>query len=75
MSNELLAAEAEITQLKFALEQETARAEQLGINCMWLVERIDSIHLSLCSELFGGWQARADQCVTAAKLLKEETLS
>jgi hypothetical protein len=61
----------EVKRLTFELEQEHRRADQLGDNCMWLIGKIDSIHFSLCPEKFGGWQARAINCVEAALLLRK----
>lgn len=63
--------EEEVKRLTFELEQEHTRAEQLGVNCFWLIEKIDLIHNSICPGLFGTWQMRVDQAVTAAKLLRK----
>lgn len=63
--------EDEVRRLTLELDQEHSRAEQLGINCMWLIEKIDSIHFSLCSDKSGGWQARAINCAEAALLYRK----
>ena len=45
------------------------RSDQLGINCRWLIERIDRIHRALCPDQCGTWQQRAEQAVAAAERL------
>jgi hypothetical protein len=48
---------------------EKQRAEQLGINCRWLIEKIDRIHRALCRGQYGTWQQRVEQAVEAAERL------
>lgn len=48
------------------LLDEKRRADQLGVNCDWLIEQIDRIHVALCPGQRGTWQQRADQAVKAA---------
>ena len=62
---------SEIAQLKSLLTQEKSRADQLSVNCMWLIEQVDSIHYSLCPDVTGSWQDRATQCVDAAMKLRK----
>lgn len=50
---------------------EKARADQLGVNCRWLIDKIDRIHRALCPGQSGTWQQRAEQSVAAAEKLKE----
>ena len=48
-------------------KMEHMRAEQLALNCRWLVDQIDKIHWSLVhGETTGTWQNRAEQAVAAA---------
>ena len=49
---------------------ETKRADQLSINCRWLIEQLDSIHDSLCPDHNGTWQDRAMAAVKAAESIK-----
>jgi hypothetical protein len=46
---------------------EQNRAEQLALNCRWLIEKIDIIHSCLCPGQNGTWQQRAEQAVIAAQ--------
>ena len=50
------------------LEMETARADQSGRNCMWLVKKIEIMHSILCPGEYGTWQERTEQVVNAVKL-------
>ena len=50
-------------------ESEARRARQLGINCEWLIARIDEIHDALCPDHIGTWQSRAQKAVEAAKII------
>ena len=45
------------------------RADQLGINYTWLIDKIDRIHAALCPDAMGTWQQRAEQAVKAAERL------
>ena len=45
------------------------RSDQLGINCRWLIDKIDRIHRILCPDQCGTWQQRAEQAVEAAERL------
>ena len=51
----------------FGVEAEKRRADQLGVNCMWLIDKIDRIHAALCPGRSGTWQQRAEQAVEAAE--------
>jgi hypothetical protein len=51
---------------------EHARAEQLGINCRWLIDKIDEIFYALCPGKVGTWQQRAEMAVSRAKELSQE---
>ena len=62
---------SKITQLKELLAKEKARADQLSVNCHWLIEKMDSIHFSLCPDVNGSWKDRATQCVDAAMKLRK----
>jgi len=46
---------------------ETRRADQLALNCEWLIARIDRIHRRLCPGKRGTWQQRAERAVQAAE--------
>jgi hypothetical protein len=48
------------------------RAEQMGANVHWLLERIDAIHDALCPGCLGTWQERTDQAVAAAQRIAKE---
>lgn len=48
-------------------DSEKQRADQLGINCRWLIDKIDRVHRALCPGQYGTWQQRAEQAVEAAK--------
>jgi hypothetical protein len=52
-------------------ESETRRADQLGINCRWLVAQLDAIHAVLCLGHIGTWQDRAQKAVEAAKIISQ----
>ena len=56
---------------KFTIESETKRADQISINCQWLIEQLDSIHDSLCPDHTGTWQDRAIAAVEAAESIKK----
>ena len=51
------------------VESEARRADQLGINCRWLVAQLDEIHAALCPGHIGTWQDRAQKAVEAAKII------
>jgi hypothetical protein len=51
------------------LEMETKRADQLGINCKWLIEKIEEISYALCPDKIGTWQQRAEWAALKAKEL------
>jgi len=51
-------------------ENEAKRAGQLGINCEWLIARLDEIHDALCPAHIGTWQGRAQKAVETAKAVK-----
>lgn len=53
----------------FGVEAEKRRADQLELNCSWLIDKIDRIHAALCPGQFGAWQQRAEQAVKAAESL------
>jgi len=55
--------------MKPTIEQETARAEQLALNCRWLIDKMDRIHTALCPEKCGSWVKRAEQAVAAAEAI------
>lgn len=66
--------EKKVKQLEFELEQEKTRAAQLSTNCLWLIDKLDLIHMHLNLVPTGGWQDRAEQCVEAAKALSEDNI-
>lgn len=49
-----------------AVASEKKRADQLSLNCGWLIEQIDKIHRALCPHRKGTWQTRALQAADAA---------
>ena len=51
----------------FGVEAEKRRADQLGLNCSWLIDKIDRIHAAMCPGQHGTWQQRAEQAVKAAE--------
>lgn len=53
------------------VESEARRADQLGINCRWLVAQLDEIHAALCPGHIGTWQDRAQKAVEAAKIISQ----
>lgn len=52
--------------VKRELEAEKQRANQLSLNCDWLIKQTDAIHASLCFKKRGTWQQRAEFAVAAA---------
>jgi hypothetical protein len=50
---------------------EKQRADQLGINCRWLIDKVDRIHRALCPDQCGTWQQRAEQAVEAAQAISK----
>lgn len=50
----------------FDSNSEKQRADQLGINCRWLIDQIDRIHAALCPGRSGTWQQRAAQASAEA---------
>lgn len=64
-----LARSCNLCELEAELASEKARADQLGINCRWLIKQMDKIHVALCRETTGTWQDRARSAVAAAKRL------
>jgi len=56
-----------IADLPGEIENEKRRANQLALNCKWLIEQIDTAHAILCPGQRGTWQDRAKQLVAAAK--------
>lgn len=59
----------EIEQLKQELLMEKMRADQLALNCNWLVQHMDLAHGALCPGLSGTWQDRMAHVVSAAQLI------
>lgn len=55
--------------MKPTIKQETARADQLALNCRWLIDKIDRIHAALCPDKCGSWITRAEQAVAAAEAI------
>lgn len=55
----------------FGALAEKQRADQLGINCRWLIDKIDRIHQALCPGQCGTWQQRAEQAVEAAERIAQ----
>lgn len=55
--------------MQSTIEQETARADQLALNCRWLIDKIDRIHAALCPDKCGSWITRAEQAVAAAEAI------
>ena len=53
------------------VESEARRADQLGVNCQWLVAQLDEIHDALCPDHIGTWQSRAQNAVEAAKIISQ----
>ena len=54
-----------------ACASEKARADQLGINCRWLIAQLDAIHAALCPDHIGTWQERAQAAVKAAQAMTQ----
>ena len=48
---------------------------QMGANVNFLMGCIDKIHDSLCPGKCGTWQMRAEQAVTAAKLISSNSIN
>ena len=48
-------------------EQEHARAEQLALNCRWLIAKFDELHRILCPKRMGTWQERVSQVIEEVK--------
>lgn len=48
-------------ELEAEVDSEKRRADQLGINCRWLIEIVDFAHTVLCKGQNGSWQDRAKQ--------------
>jgi hypothetical protein len=49
--------------------EDSRRADQLAINCRWLIGKMDEAHRHLCKGQNGTWQVRMQQVVDAAKRL------
>ena len=60
---------------KAKYEDEHRRAEQLSLNCRWLIDKIDKIFYAICRpDQIGTWQQRAEIAVLeAVKLSKTKT--
>jgi hypothetical protein len=54
-----------------ACASEKARADQLGINCRWLIDRLDRVCHALAPGYVGTWQDRANKAVEAAEALTQ----
>jgi len=65
----LLVASGKMDAADQALENERNRADRLGLNCKWLVEKFDCVHSALCSGENGTWQQRVEQVVVAAEAI------
>lgn len=48
---------------------EKARADQLGINCRWMIDRLDQVCSALAPEFIGSWQNRANKAVELAEAI------
>ena len=48
-------------------EMEHARAEQLALNCRWLIGITEAICWELCPDKYGTWQQKAKYALEAAK--------
>ena len=57
----------ELEYLEKTAASDKKRADQLGVNCHWLIARIDEIFSILCPDKLGTWQYRADEAVKAVK--------
>jgi len=53
-------------------EIEKKRADQLGVNCVWLIEKFDLLHGILDIDGNGSWQDRVNQVVVRVKILKRD---
>lgn len=57
----------------FPADMEKQRADQMALNCRWLIEQMDVVHRNLCPGEKGSWQDRVRQ-VVAASSRKASTL-
>jgi len=48
------------------IEDLSRQVAQLGINCRWLIGKIDTIFYALCPNKIGTWQGRAEMAAQAA---------
>jgi len=55
--------EKELAEAKEQYQMERARADQLGVNCTWLIHQFDQVHTALGLEFTGTWQDRVKQVV------------
>ena len=54
-----------------ACASEKARADQLGVNCRWLIDRLDRVCHALAPGYVGSWQDRANKAVEAAEAISQ----
>ena len=54
-----------------ACASEKARADQLGVNCRWLIDRLDRVCHALAPGYVGSWQDRANKAVEAAEAMTQ----
>ena len=51
----------------FGADAERRRADQLAVNCRWLIAQMDRVHAALCPGRSGTWQDRVRQAVESAE--------
>ena len=55
------------------IEDLSRQVAQLGANCRWLIEKIDTIFYALCPDKIGTWQGRAEMAAQAAVELAQRS--
>jgi hypothetical protein len=55
------------------IEDLSRQVAQLGINCRWLIGKIDTIFYALCPNKIGTWQGRAEMAAQAAVELAQRS--
>jgi hypothetical protein len=58
---------------KAAFVDVSRQAEQLHLNCKWLIEKTDAIFYALCPNKIGTWQQRAEMAAQAAVELAQRS--
>lgn len=57
-----------------ACASEKARADQLVINCRWLIDRLDRVCHALAPGYVGSWQDMANKAVEAAEAITQNSV-